>query len=191
MTSSGSLHLIMGPMFSGKTTKLIELYYEKVEEVGKEKCLAFNYALDKRYGENKIISHDGKSIDCHAILDLGEFINDLKTHKLFMNAQYIFINEAQFFSNLFYLVEFCKNTLNKHLILCGLDLDFKRNKFGDLLSLQTYADNVEFLTGKCDTDGCTNPSKYSHRVEKTNTKQVLIGTKEYIPLCGECYNKFN
>ena len=188
---SGSLHLIMGPMFSGKTTKLIELYHEKVEEVGKEKCLALNYALDNRYGENQIVSHDGKSIYCHAILDLGEFINNFKTHKLFMNAQYIFINEAQFFPDLFYLVEFCKNSLNKDLILCGLDLDFKRNKFGDLLSLQIYADNVEFLTGKCDTDGCTNPSKYSHRVEKTNTKQVLIGIKEYIPLCVECYNKLN
>ena len=61
---NNNLQIIYGPMFSGKTTKLIDIYEDTVSKFGKESCLAINYALDNRYGENKIISHDKKSIEC-------------------------------------------------------------------------------------------------------------------------------
>lgn len=188
--NDGSITLIMGPMFSGKTTELINIYNEKCSIYGKEKCLALNYAFDDRYGINRIVSHNKKEIICHSILDIGDFIENPSTKDLFLNAEYIFINEAQFFKNLIHYILFMKDIFKKHIILCGLDLDFQRNKFGELSDLNIYSNKVTYLHGKCNTIGCNFPSLYSHRVVQ-NKDQVLIGTNEYIPLCGNCYEENN
>ena len=186
--NNGSITLIMGPMFSGKTTELINIYNEKCSIYGKEKCLALNYALDKRYGNNKIISHDGLNIDCYNIYNISDFINE--NQDKFSQANYIFINEAQFFENLIQIILYIKNIHKKHIILCGLDLDFQRKKFGQLYDLNIYANKVIYLHGKCNTIGCNFPSLYSHRVVQ-NKDQVLIGSSEYVPLCNNCYIQNN
>ena len=67
--------LIYGPMFSGKTTKLIELYKETLTK--NKNCIAINYELDTRYGKNKISSHDGLAIDCYSITNLDDFIKNV------------------------------------------------------------------------------------------------------------------
>lgn len=192
MTSTNNITLIFGPMFSGKTTKLIEIYEKYIKLYGKEKCIALNYALDKRYGENEIISHDKLKIDCMSILDLGEFIENNETLKLIQNADYIFINEAQFFENIDTHVLYLKEILKKNVILCGLDLDFKKQPFGTMMNLVSKANEIFKMTGQCHNikDGCINPSEYSHRII-ANENQVLIGSSEYIPLCESCYNKAN
>ena len=188
--TNGSLTLIMGPMFSGKTSKLIEYYHKTCETIDKNKCLALNYALDNRYGENQIITHNNVSIDCISILDLNDFISNKKTKELFNNAEYIFINEAQFFNNLLQTILIIKNDFKKNIILCGLDLDYKREIFGELKLLEHYSNNVIYLTGKCNTLGCICPSIYTHRIVENN-QQVLIGSQEYVPLCKKCYEKIN
>ena len=183
---SYNLEIIYGPMFSGKTTKLIELYFEKVSEIGKDKCIAFNYAMDKRYTEkSKIVSHNGLSIECELLLDLRDFLDNPNNQSRLLNLQYIFINEAQFFPNLLHIVLYLTNTLNKNVILCGLDLDYKKEKFGEILDLVNYANKIHKLTGKCNE--CNNPSLYSHRTIKFKN-QLLIGNTVYIPLCEDCYN---
>ena len=185
------INIIMGPMFSSKTTKLIHSYNEYVKTYGKEKCIMINYSYDKRYSdEQKVVSHDGLSVDCHDTTDLGEFIDNPSTQTIFLKAKYIFINEAQFFPNLIYLINFAKNILNKNFVLCGLDYDCKKEKFGDLLDLEPYANQVHILTGKCNTQNCLFPSKYSHRIIDFNN-QVLIGISQYVPLCKHCYDKKN
>ena len=170
-------------MFSGKTSKLIERYNE-LKDVNK--CLAINYIFDKRYTNgNKIVSHDKVSIDCICIKDLNELTNDCIK---FNEAEYIFINEAQFFKGLRNWVLYVKNKLKKNLILCGLDLDFKRNKFGELMDLSIFATKNFRMLGKCDK--CNNASLYTHRLVD-NEAQVLIGASEYIPLCENCWNLLN
>lgn len=189
--SSGYLELIVGPMFSGKTTKLIQIYNEKSEKYGKTKCLAINYAMDKRYSEDpKIVSHDNISIDCYSIYDLSDFIENQTKHHILLNSDYIFINEAQFFPNLLEQILFIKNKLNKHVILCGLDLDFKREKFGELMDLVPHANKLYKLTGKCNTKDCCHPSEFSHRIIQFNN-QLLIGNDCYVPLCKKCYENAN
>lgn len=185
------INLIMGPMFSGKTTKLIQIYNAYVKTYTKEKCIMLNYTHDKRYTkEPKVVSHDGLSVDCFTCTDLADFIDNGATQPIFLKAKYIFINEAQFFPNLLHLVIFAKNVLNKNFILCGLDYDYKKEKFGDLLDIVPYANQVHNLTGKCNTQGCIYPSKYSHRIIDFNN-QVLIGITQYVPLCEHCYAKEN
>ena len=107
-----------------------------------------------------------------------------------MQAKYVFINEAQFFKGLKYWTIFLIDIMKKNVILCGLDLDFRREKFGELMDLVPRATSVYRLTGKCNTEGCPHVSLFSHRVVNNND-QVLIGSKEYIPLCENCYDKSN
>jgi len=180
--------LIYGPMFSGKTTKLIEIYRTLLKM--HKKCIAINYELDTRYGKNKIISHDGLAIDCYSIINLDAFINNSPTKELIANADYIFINEAQFFDSIYTSVLYLNETLGKNVILCGLDLDYKRQKFGTMMDLVIKSTKLFKMTGKCVK--CGGASCYSHRlVNNTNYFQILIGTSEYIPLCETCYIKEN
>jgi thymidine kinase len=177
-----SITLIYGPMFSGKTTKLIELY--KTTMTSNKNCIAINYELDTRYGKNKIISHDGLAIDCYSITDLDDFITNSETKELITNADYIFINEAQFFETIYTSVLYLSETLKKNVILCGLDLDYKRERFGTMMELLPKSNTIFKMTGKCVK--CDGASCYSHRIVNCYF-QILIGTSEYIPLCETCY----
>jgi len=181
-----SITLIYGPMFSGKTTKLIQLYNEAMTK--NKNCVAINYELDTRYGKNKIISHDGLAIDCYSITDLDDFIKNSATKDVITNTDYIFINEAQFFGSILESVLYLNETLGKNVILCGLDLDYKRQKFGTMMELVTKATKIFKMTGKCVK--CDGASCYSHRIVNSYF-QILIGTSEYIPLCETCYIKEN
>jgi thymidine kinase len=174
--------LIYGPMFSGKTTKLIELYKETLTK--NKNCIAINYELDTRYGKNKIISHDGLAIDCYSITNLDDFIKNSHTKEVIANADYIFINEAQFFETIFESVLYLNETLKKNVILCGLDLDYKREKFGSMMNLVSSATKVYALKGVCKL--CNGASQFSHRTV-ANSLQILIGYSQYIPLCEKCY----
>jgi len=185
---NNNLQVIYGPMFSGKTTKLIDIYEEKISKFGEKSCLAINYALDNRYGEGQIISHDNKKIKCHSIINLLEFIKNEDTRNLIIDSSFIFINEAQFFKNLKESIIELTETLNKEVILCGLDLDYKKEKFGEILDLTVMTNKVFKLTGKC--YNCNLESEFTHRVIDSN-EIILIGTNEYIPLCNICYNLMN
>ena len=184
-TYSG-ITLIYGPMFSGKTTKLIEIYKEMLAQ--KKNCIAINYELDTRYGKNKIISHDGLAITCYSITNIDDFINNSATKELISSADFIFINEAQFFESILPSVLYLTNILKKNVVLCGLDLDYKRQKFGTMMDLLSKATNVFKMTGKCVK--CNGLSCYSHRIVSSYF-QILIGTSEYIPLCETCYIREN
>lgn len=184
------ISVIYGPMFSGKTTKLLELYNLYVKTYGKDKCIAINYILDNRYGENRIISHNKQFIECYCTKSMEEFITG-ETYNIILNAQYIFINEAQFFECIDKWVLFLHSNLKKTVILCGLDLDYKRDSFGTFMNLLPYASKIVPLYGTChNNNDCLSSSRYSHCLIN-NSEQIFIGTHEYIPLCEDCYNKIN
>ena len=128
------------------------------------------------------------AIDCYSITNLDDFIKNSHTKEVIANADYIFINEAQFFENIDKTVIHLHNTLGKDVILCGLDLDYKLQKFGTMMDLLSRATNVFKMTGKCVK--CNGLSCYSHRIVSSYF-QILIGTSEYIPLCEQCYNREN
>ena len=88
--SDGYLEIVVGPMFSGKTTKLIETFYQLNKPNIQIKVI--NYSLDKRYDDNKLSTHDQWKINC-------EFHSDLDNIDV-SNTDIILINEAQFFPDL-------------------------------------------------------------------------------------------
>lgn len=196
----GYLKIIIGPMFSGKTSMLIDLYNEeknnnyqmyklyKIKE--KNNILAINYDKDTRYGVNKIVSHDKQEIDCISVNNLEELsFYEMDNHSL-ISSEFIFINEAQFFKGLKKWVLNEVENNNKNITLCGLDSDYKRNKFGELLDLIPHADSLIKLYGKCYKNNCKNKSLYTHRISN-EIQQEVIGTNNYIPVCRKCYNDLN
>ena len=177
----GYLEIIIGPMFSGKTSELINNYNEKLSEF--KKVIAINYDKDIRYGLNKIVSHDKMSINSHNYNKLTDISDDLLN-----NYDWIYINEAQFFKDLKPWIIHQLNTTNKNYILCGLDSDFKREKFGSMLELIPHSNKITKLYGKC--HNCPEKSLYTHRISHEEEQEV-IGTNNYIPLCRKCYNIMN
>lgn len=181
----GSLQVISGCMFSGKTNLLIELYKKNPN---KDKCICINYILDDRYSNNNIVSHNGKKIECIFLKDLNELLFNTLYSSLLENCSHIYINEGQFFGSLLRWCIYFVEHMNKHIIVCGLDYDFKREPFGDILECEKYALIVHKMQGKCEK--CDNKSLFTHRLSNSNEK-ILIGTKEYIPVCEKCWNILN
>lgn len=181
---TGFLSLIIGPMFSGKTSKLINLY--KNMEYYKSSVIVINYDKDTRYSDNMLSSHDKVMIPCKMVNKLSQ-ISDICNNVItdeFNNSSVILINEGQFFEDIVSWVNTAVDIYNKKVYIAALDGDFKRNIFGDILQLIPNCDNVIKLNATCYI--CKqNNAIFSHRLSD-DTTQTVIGSDTYIPLCREC-----
>ena len=181
----GYLELFVGPMWSGKTTELLKLY--KRFSFCEIPLLAINYLHDDRYSTDTICSHDKVNMPCCTAVELNnisDIINGEVTN-VFEKSQVILINEGQFFKDLFIWVKIAVEQYHKQVYICGLDGDFKRNAFGDLLQLIPLADKVTKLHSLC--GGCKrNEAIFTHR-QTSELEQEVIGTDIYIPMCRKCY----
>lgn len=181
MSSSGYLKIVLGPMFAGKSSFLID---EISKFDGANNILAIKHSFDKRYSDDDyIISHDQKRVPCKSVAKLSDILDA----DILANKQIIFIDEAQFFEDIYETVTILLEEMNKHVYLAGLDGDFRRLPFNNskLLNLIPLADEVVKLRGKCGFPGCSNPSIFSHRTT-TSSEQVVVGNC-YIPLCRAHY----
>ena len=187
MNTSGHLELFVGPMYSGKTSKLLDLY--KKYTFCNIPTLVINYAEDKRYSDTMLSNHNKEMIPCINVYTLSAINNNNNLYKLYSNASIVLINEAQFFED---IVEWVTNALNidkKNIYLSGLDGDFKRNKFGNWLDLIPLCDNITKCKAYCSI--CKlNDAIFTHRISK-ETQQKVIGNDNYVALCRMCYNKTN
>lgn len=175
------LHMFIGPMFSGKTTKLLEIYNLLISYNNKNKILLINHSSDKRYGESQIISHDGKQCPCYSLNTLNE-IYSLVEENTMKNVEFVLIDEAQFFTDLYEIVlKLLKN--NKNIYLVGLDGDFQQKPFltSRLLELIPYAITIKKYNAKCYI--CKEPACLTKRL--TNSKDVIFvgGKDDYQPAC--------
>jgi thymidine kinase len=194
--STGYLELIIGPMFSGKTSKLLEIY---------KQCLfcdisvaVINHSIDNRYDETMLSTHDKRMIPCIQTKNLQEIWNNIdlevpfttlaEDHLKLRRADVILINEGQFFDDLYVVVEEMLNN-NKTVYVAGLDGDFERKKFGQILDLVPLCDKVTKLTSLCSQ--CKNGTNaiFSMRLS-TEKQQTLVGSSNYLPVCRKCYNIF-
>jgi len=181
---SGYLEIAIGPMFSGKTSWLLEMYNQHT--FCSKNVVVINHSEDTRYHETMLSTHDKKMIPCtqannlHNIKENEEMFEKLKT------ADVILINEGQFFDG---LVDFVENMLseNKIIYVCGLDGDFQRKKFGTILDLIPICDKVYKLRSLCAV--CKNGMRaiFSKRLTK-ESEQKVIGSDSYVPVCRNCYN---
>jgi thymidine kinase len=186
LQDSGSIKVILGCMFSGKTTSLIREYREWVSI--KKQPLCINFSGDNRYGnisENNMYNHNSNFVQCIHVTHLAD-VNE----QLICDSDVILINEGQFFDD---LVEYCTkwcDEYKKHIVVCGLDGDFKRRPFGKILDLIPLADHVEKINAFCAS--CANGKKAIFTKRITNEEeQYLIGTNNYIAVCRKCYFEQN
>ena len=163
----GSIEVICGSMFSGKTEELIRRL--KRAKIARQKVEIFKPAIDVRYSEENIVSHDSTSIlstpvdNSHSILLMASGVD------------VVGIDEAQFFDD--GIVEVCSELANNgtRVIVAGLDMDFRRVPFGPMPALLAICVK------------CGHLANYSYRLVD-NDKRVLLGEKnEYQPLCRRCY----
>jgi thymidine kinase len=175
---SGYLEVILGPMFSGKTTYLIHKYNELLGQ--NVNIAVINFADDKRYHESMLSSHDKMMIPCIFTRKLSDILYSNEIEK----ADAVLINEGQFFEDLVECVIYIVEQINKKVYVCGLDGDFQRQKFGNILDLVPICDNVIKLKSKCEY--CRKPASFSHRIT-SETNQISIGSRNYVPLCRICY----
>ena len=179
---TGFLRLVLGPMFAGKTTDLINTYYNLKFT---ESVIAINYYLDKRYDDVMLTSHDGNKIPCLMIDSLFDaWYNPRNQYFDILNkSDYILINEGQFFDNLFYIVRDMLYN-NKKVFIYALDGDFQQKKFGEVLDLVPLCDEIKKLNAKCFQ--CGGMAIFTHRITD-EMNQVDIGVDNYIPLCRKCF----
>ncbi len=180
----GYLELILGPMFSGKTTELIRIY-KTFDYIG-QTPVVINYSGDTRYSTTHLSSHDEIKLPCIFTDSLYRLIDNERVKA----SSVILINEGQFFGDLQYAVLELVETHKKKVYICGLDGDFKQRKFGTILNLIPHCDKVVKLKSLCAICKNGKPAIFSHRVSKETT-QVVIGVNNYIPLCRSCYNNEN
>lgn len=180
--NKGYLELIFGPMFSGKTTTIIQRY--KQHKLLDHNIAVINYYKDTRYAEKGLYSHDGINIDCFQSETLQQIVDndDIKIN----DCNVIIINEGQFFQDIFERVIDWVENKQKIVYVCGLDSDFKRNKFGNFLELIPFCDNITKLKSLCMQ--CKNGEKalFSKRITN-HESQIVIGSDNYIPVCRKCY----
>ena len=179
MMRRGRIEVVCGSMFSGKTEELIRRM--KRAKFAKQNVEIFKPAIDVRYSEEDVVSHEGNAISSTPI--------DSSASILLMSAgvDVVGIDETQFFDE--HIVEVCNQLANQgtRVIIAGLDLDFKGQPFGPMPALLAIADEVTKVHAICVR--CGSLAYVSHRLV-SNDKQVLLGeTQEYEPLCRECYKQ--
>jgi thymidine kinase len=174
----GSVEVITGSMFSGKTEELIRRL-RRAQFAGL-KVVIFKPAVDNRYSATRVVSHDERSIVSTPVDNPSAIL------LLAGDADVIAIDEAQFFDSS--LVEICNQLADSgiRIIVAGLDMDFMGKPFGPMPGLLAVAEHITKVHAICMR--CGSLAQYSYR--KTDESQVvLLGEKNlYEPLCRKCYN---
>ncbi|MGK6351528.1 thymidine kinase [Parapedobacter sp. DT-150] len=175
--SYGSIEVICGSMFSGKTEELIRRL--RRAQFAKLDVNIFKPAIDTRYHTSVIVSHDSNSIPSMPVAHSSAILQLGSTTKV------VGIDEAQFFDD--ELPAVCNELANRgvRVIVAGLDMDFKGRPFGPVPALMAIAEHVTKVHAVCVR--CGAPANYSYRIAKDEQK-LLLGEKEsYEPRCRTCF----
>ena len=171
-----SLEIIIGNMFSGKTSELIRRL-KRYRVLGK-KISVINSAKDARSAEQVIHTHDEVEFDCIKVNHLA----DTLLNEGFCDSEVVAIDEAQFFTNLKDFVHMCL-FLKKTVIVAGLDADYKQDKFGEILECIPVAESVTKLSALCMKckDGTLGP--FTKRTVYTDEVELVGGSESYEAVC--------
>jgi thymidine kinase len=175
----GSIEIICGSMFSGKTEELIRRM--KRSQYAKQKVEIFKPNIDIRYHQEQVVSHDSNTIHSTPVPSASQIL-------LYANdVDVVGIDEAQLFDT--EIVNVCQTLAGNgiRVIIAGLDQDYLGNPFGPMPALMAIAEYVTKVHAIC--MHCGALANHSHRITTQNTL-VLLGEKEaYEPLCRDCFNK--
>ncbi len=175
----GWIEVICGSMFSGKTEELIRRLTRA--RIAKQRVEIFKPAIDTRYDEVNVVSHNENSINSTPVQSSTQILLYAN------NVDVVGIDEAQFFDD--ELINVCNKLANSgiRVIIAGLDMDFSGKPFGPIPALMSTAEYVTKVHAICME--CGNLAHYSHR-KTADEKLVMLGEMDsYEPLCRECFTK--
>lgn len=178
--NKGWIEVVCGSMFSGKTEELLRRI--KRAQFARQTIELFKPAIDKRYDDVDVVSHDYTAMVSTPVQNSGEIL-------LYVNmetVEVVGIDEVQFFDE--GIVDVCNQLANAgiRVIAAGLDMDYLGNPFGPMPRLMAVAEYVSKVHAICSK--CGDLAQNSHRLVK-NEKQVMLGEKDsYEPLCRHCFN---
>lgn len=183
-TARGSIEVICGSMFSGKSEELIRRV--KRAQIARQKVQVFKPALDDRFGQQHVASHSGLCSQCLSINHPEEILDLLEP-----DTQVVAIDEVQFFP--MEIVDICDELAyrGKRVILAGLDQDFRGKPFGPVSTLLAIAESIDKLNAICVV--CGKPASRSQRLingqpAHYNSPVILVGSSEtYEARCRHCH----
>ena len=174
----GNLHLIIGPMFSGKSTLLLTRY--RRYKIAGKRCLLIKYANDDRYEDSEamIVTHDKlkyQAIASTVLKDLDDYINDFDV---------ICIDEIQFYPD---AAEYCDRWANRGKIVeaCGLSGDFRRKPFEQISLLIALSDDIQHVKAVCRDTGLDAP--FSKRISQEEEQEVIGGEDKYLAVSRHAF----
>lgn len=179
---SGSMEVITGSMFCGKTDELIRRLRRAT--IARQQVQVFKPAIDNRYAERKVTSHAGSDFEAQPIEQAGEILRYLDE-----NTTVVAIDEAQFFDN--QIIDIVQRLADqgKRVIVAGLDTDFRGEPFGPMPVLMAKAEHVDKLQAICMI--CGEPASRTQRIingkpARYDEPVVIIGASEmYEARCRE------
>ncbi|MEN9858237.1 MAG: hypothetical protein RIT50_359 [Bacteroidota bacterium] len=175
----GSIEVICGSMFSGKTEELIRRL--KRVQIANQRIAVFKPQIDNRYSQEKIVSHDTNFFNAVPVQFAKEIFDKIE------DAEVVGIDEAQFFDS--EIADCCDLLAFKgiRVIVAGLDMDYLGKPFGPMPLILAKADYVTKLHAICQQ--CGSIANYSYR-KVANEEQVMLGaTDSYEPRCRKCYQQ--
>ncbi len=176
----GSIEVICGSMFSGKTEELIRRINRV--KIARRNIRIFKPTIDYRYSVNDIVSHNQSSTEAIPVMSSMVLFNSVEE-----DIEVVAIDEAQFFDKDLVSVVQKLAKAGKRVIIAGLDMDYLGQPFGPMPELMAIADDVYKTRAICMK--CGRLANFSYRITDS-TERVLIGEKqEYMPLCRCCYEE--
>ena len=183
-----TLEVIIGPMFSGKTSELIRLVEREV--YAKKKGGIFKIAFDKRYSARQVVTHNGLRYDAYTVANSEEGLRKIDELVRSNGLDVIGVDEVNFFPEA--LVGLLDRLADdKRIIACGLNLNFRAEPFRTTMELAARADRVRYLSAVCVV--CGQEATRTQRLiggepAPRDSPTIVVGGKEmYEPRCRTCY----
>uniref|UniRef100_A0A1I7YBT0 Thymidine kinase n=1 Tax=Steinernema glaseri TaxID=37863 RepID=A0A1I7YBT0_9BILA len=170
--------MIVGPMFSGKSTELFR-HMNRYELAGKKTVLV-KYAKDDRYDSEMASTHDKRKMKALKAIRLCEVIDTIQDY------QVIGVDEGQFFDDIVTYAEALAN-MGKTVIIAALDGDFRREPFPTITRLYALAEKVDKLSAVCRK--CSYFASFTARTKPLDEVEVIGGVEMYEAMCRKCYNE--
>jgi len=183
-----TLEVIIGPMFSGKTSELIRLVEREV--YAKRKGAIFKIAFDKRYSAKQVVTHNGLKYDAYTVASSIEGLHKIEELVVSQELDAIGVDEVNFFPEaLVGVLDRLADT--RRVIACGLNLNFRAEPFPTTMQLAARADRVRYLSAVCVV--CGQEATRTQRLiagkpAPKDSPIIIVGGKEmYEPRCRTCY----